>query len=257
MPLLSLQNLSIGRMDRTLCSNINLSIHRGEIWGILGPNGAGKTTFLHTLAGLHPATTGVVKLNQQPLARLSIKSIAQQVGVLFQSSNTVFTQTVLEYISTSRFPHLGYFENASVDDITIIREALMVMDLHEYEQRLIEDLSGGEKRRVAIAAVLAQTPNMYLLDEPTNHLDLQYQLRTLQHMQRLATSSNVAVMMTLHDINLAQSFCTHVLLLERNGSMQHGKVCDILSEESLSNLYHVPVRAIPHKNTILWQYTKE
>lgn len=254
MSLLSTHQLCIDIGKRNICNNTNLVINAGEIWGILGPNGVGKTTLLHALAGLHPATSGTIQLQQHNLSSLSAKSIARQISILFQTINDTFPQTVLEYVTTSRFPHLDYFATAGKDDMRIIHAALAAMDIGTYQHRLIKHLSGGEKRRVAIAAVLAQTPLLYLLDEPINHLDMYHQLRTLKHFQHLVNTTKTSVVMSLHDVNLAQSFCTHVLLMFSDGSMQSGEVCDILSEENLSRLYDVRVRAAPCGNSHIWHY---
>ena len=254
MTLLSANQLTIRINEHPICDHFNFSLRSGEIWGLLGPNGCGKTTLLHTLAGLSLPTAGTITLQGDLLTKLTAKTIARQIGILFQSLSDTFPQTVLEYITASRFPHLAYYEKENAHDKNIIHAALDEMNLHPFKHRLIQQLSGGEKRRLAIAALLAQTPRIFMLDEPTNHLDMHYQLRVLAHFQKLAQREQAGIIMSLHDANLAQAFCTHILLMFQNGDMQQGKVCDILSEENLSRLYDVRVRAVPQGDQFIWHY---
>ena len=254
MNLLKATELTISIGSRDICQNFNFSLQQNEIWGVLGPNGVGKTTLLHTLAGIHRADFGAIMLQDQTLRSLSAKAIARQTGLLFQSIDTNFPQSIMEYMQASRFPHHTYFEKISKDDLTIIDAALKHVQLDAHKNRNIQTLSGGETRRLTIAAILAQTPYIYLLDEPTNHLDMRYQLHILAHFQQLAKINNIGIIMSLHDINLAQKFCTHVLLMFADGNMQQGRVCDILTEENLSRLYNVNVQAISSRNNIIWDY---
>jgi iron complex transport system ATP-binding protein len=252
MNLLKASELTISIGSRNICQNFNFSLQQKEIWGVLGPNGVGKTTLLHTFAGIHRAKSGEVTLQDQTLRLLSKKAIARQIGLLFQSVDIHFPQTVMEYIQASRFPHNTYFKKISKNDLAIIDAALECTWLESYKNRNIQTLSGGETRRLAIAAILAQTPCIYLLDEPTNHLDMHYQLRILTHFQQLAHINDVGIIMSLHDINLAQKFCTHVLLMFADGNMQQGRVCDILTAENLSRLYNLNMQAISANNNIIW-----
>ncbi|EKD70081.1 MAG: ATP-binding ABC transporter protein, partial [uncultured bacterium] len=120
MSLISTKNLTIATPSRTICRDLTLTIFPGEIWGILGPNGAGKTTFLHTLAHLFPAKSGEIWLKNSPIQQLSRKKIAQKIGLLFQSTNDFFPQTVEEFCLTGRFPHQSFFKKNSPQDAKMV-----------------------------------------------------------------------------------------------------------------------------------------
>ena len=167
------------------------------------------------------------------------KKIAQHIGVLLQNTEDRFPQTVLEYCLHGRYPHLSYFGYESKNDRELVLNALTTMELEAFIHRNILSLSGGERRRLSIATLIAQSPTLYLLDEPTNHLDLHYQMKTLQYFQNLARTQSISVCLTLHDINLAAQFCDHLLLLAENPSV--GKTETLLTEENLSRLYQVPL----------------
>lgn len=234
---LDLQQLTIRTKQKIICESLSISMKAGEMWGILGPNGSGKTTLLHSLAGLHPTQAGHIFLNQQLLTNLSKKTIAQSIGILFQDYSPAFTQTVWDYCLSARFPHLHYYQRESTQDQLITSQALQQMDLHPLKHRPIHELSGGEKRRLAIAALLTQTPAIYLLDEPTNHLDLYYQTKTLAHFYSLAHQGHATIVMALHDINLAQQFCDYIILLFQDGECLFGPKEAVLTPTNLSRLF--------------------
>jgi iron complex transport system ATP-binding protein len=237
----------------TICCELNLSVKTGQTWGILGANGSGKTTLLHTLAGLHPVQQGEIWLNEKKIKNLSPRTIAQSIAILFQDFTDTFPQTVWDYCKAARFPHLAYFKKASRHDWDVVTEALQAVDLYSLATRSITHLSGGEKRRLALASVLSQTPHIYLLDEPTNHLDVRHQIDVLSHFQRLVTNQSAAVVMSLHDVNLAQLFCTHILLLYPDGQTIQGCTQEILTTANLSSLYQHEITPIHSPNGMYWQ----
>ena len=250
--LLRLEQVTLTSPTRTLCQSLSLTIASGEIWGILGPNGSGKTTLLHTLAGLHPLKEGTIFLNEKKLSHYPVKSLAQHIGLLFQEMTFPFPQTIWEYCLTSRYPHLSYFQTKNTQDTQCVVEALHTMSLSELMHQPMQTLSGGEKRRAAIAALLVQAPAIYLLDELTNHLDLRHQLIALSHFKRLAAQAGAVTLMTLHDINLAQQFCHRILLLLPDGRVLHGPTETLLTKDNLSALYEHPISTSSPESPPCW-----
>lgn len=246
MAMLIINNLSIAHPNKRLIDHLNLTIQPGQVWGILGANGSGKSTLLHALAGLHTPNNGDIRFGSTPILRLSRKDIAQRVGILFQQTNTIFTQHVKDYCLAGRFPH-----PRSQQDHDIMLAALTQVELSDRAHDCITTLSGGEKKRLAIAKLLTQSPTIYLLDEPTNHLDVRYQVKLLQHFRTLASQQNI-VIMALHDINQVQQYCDHVLLLLPDGQVKFGPTKTTIDCESLSALYQHPIRAITQNNVIYW-----
>lgn len=245
-------DISLVKGGRQLCQGLTLHARPGEWWGILGPNGCGKTTLLQAFAGLQPLTAGHISYHEQPLHSLCAKYIAQHIGMLFQECHTLFAQTVQEFCQTSRYPHRTLYQAHNDEDDAIVQEALHLTELWHVSQKKITQLSGGEKKRLAIAALLAQTPQIYLLDEPTNHLDIKHQFAILHHFERLIREQTVTVMMAIHDINLAQRFCDHVLLLFDDGTHAHGATHKILTRENLTRLYAHPITPIVNQAQVFW-----
>lgn len=234
---LSVDNITVYMDKQIICHHLSLQLHAGMIWGVLGANGSGKTTLLHALAGLHPLAQGHIFLQHQTLTSLPRKQIARSIGMLFQDTPFNFPQTVYDYCAAARFAHANQFHALTLHDKRCVDEALQVMSLQSMQHQFITALSGGEKRRVAIASVLAQTPTIYLLDEPTNHLDIRYQANLLAHLKKLSTRH--CVVMSLHDPNLVQQYCDHVLMILPDQSVLCGKTNELLTTENLSRLYGV------------------
>lgn len=249
--MMSLHNVSIQIGNKTICRNLTLDIPPGTMWGFLGPNGSGKTTLLHALAGIQPVH-GDIKLNHQPFKAIPRKKLAQVVGILLQEFNASFPQSVLEYCLGGRFPHLNYLKSATSIDKQIAFAALENMTLLHLQNQNIQTLSGGEKRRLAIATLLTQQPQYYLLDEPTNHLDIPHQIQVLRHFKLLTQQKNTTAIMALHDINLAQQFCDFIVLLFPNGEIRYGKTNALLTEALLTSLYQHQLKKVCAADTVYW-----
>ncbi|MEO5376805.1 MAG: ABC transporter ATP-binding protein [Magnetococcus sp. DMHC-6] len=251
-PLLQTQHLQLMINQQMLLQDLNLTIQAGQCWAILGRNGVGKTTLLHALAGLHPPQKGVVLLNGHPIDRLSRRQVAQELGVLFQSEEKNFPATVLETALMGRHPHLSLWERESNHDHHLACQALAQVGLANFENRPVHTLSGGEQRRLDVAVLLTQNPNLFLLDEPTNHLDFSYSLSILNTICQQTKSHKKAVIMILHDINLAVRFCDFFLFLFGEGKMHIGSAQEMLTEPLLERLYGHPLREVRYSGRSIW-----
>jgi iron complex transport system ATP-binding protein len=235
--------LTISVPGRTLVNELNLELAAGDFLAVLGQNGAGKSLSLHTLAGIRAAEAGVTMIGDCPLTELPRQIAAQNLALLPQYTEDIFPASVLDTVMIGRHPHIGHFRWESASDIEIARQCLHQMDLGHMADRDISTLSGGERRRLAIAQVLAQMPNIYLLDEPTNHLDPHHQLDVLQVFREQAANGSIVVA-SLHDVNLAVRFADHCLLLFGDGRWKLGKTQSVLTQARLSELYSTPIETV-------------
>lgn len=241
--LFSCSNLSVEVAGRTLVDDLSFNVGRGEIIAVLGQNGSGKSLSLHTLAGLRPARKGTIRLLQEDVANHKRQQLAKHLALLPQHVDDIFPATVLDTALIGRHPHIGRMSWESSEDYAIAKAALNFVDLEELATRDVLTLSGGERRRLAIAQVLTQAPDLYLLDEPTNHLDPQHQLDTLR-LFRDRANGGAAVIASLHDVNLAVRFADRCLLLYGDGRWDLGATQEILDAERLSELYRTPMEAV-------------
>ncbi|HYQ73274.1 MAG TPA: ABC transporter ATP-binding protein [Gammaproteobacteria bacterium] len=252
MTLLETHALEVAIGGTTVCRGLDLAINTGERWCILGRNGAGKTTLLLTLAGLRSPESGRIEVQQQALNALPRRQIAQVIGILFQEHTDVFPANVLDTVLTGRHPWLGPLQWEGDADRRLARDALQAVGLSDIEARLVTTLSGGERRRLGIATLLAQDPRLLLLDEPTNHLDIHYQIRILQLVSDLAANGNHALLLVMHDINLATRYCNRFLLLFGDGETVQGSASDVLTQPNLERLYQHPLLPLQGPQGQVW-----
>lgn len=239
---LEVRDLALRVPGRTLCEGLSFAIHPRECWVLVGPNGAGKTTLLHALAGLRAPDAGSVLLDGIPLSSHAARARARRIGLVPQDTFDAFPDTVLEIALAGRHPHAARWRGESREDVAIARAALAAVGMQDAADRDAQTLSGGERRRVAIAMLLAQDPAVMLADEPTNHLDVAHEVRTLDLFAAKAREGH-AVLMTLHALTLAARHATHAVLLGCAGA-QAGPAAELLTAPRLSELFGQPLAAV-------------
>ncbi|HEY5791410.1 MAG TPA: ABC transporter ATP-binding protein [Gammaproteobacteria bacterium] len=246
--LLATRGLAVSIAGRRVCRDLELRLEPGQCWALLGRNGVGKTTLLHTLAGLRRADAGSVELGGAPLAALPRRRVAQQLGVLPQDNRDLFPATVLETALIGRHPHLGGLGWEGPEDLALAHAALAEVGLQGCAARSVTTLSGGERRRLALATLLVQQPRVALLDEPANHLDLRHQVELLALLAARARRDGGALLLVAHDVNLAARCCDHALLLLGDGATRAGRFAAVVDAATLGQLYGHPVVEVagPH-----------
>lgn len=228
---------------RTLVSDLTLEVPAGELLVVLGRNGSGKSSTLHTFAGLRAPACGEVLVAGRHIGSWPRRELARTLGLLPQMVDDPFPATALEAVLVGRHPHLDFWAWESTDDRAAAQRALAAVDLAGCEARDIATLSGGERRRLSIATILAQDPAVFLLDEPIHQLDPQHQLDVLRIFRRLADAGRTVVV-SLHDIGLAARFADSALLLFGDGRWHCGPCDEALNEHSIGELYGIAVREL-------------
>ena len=236
LPRLSCRGLGLSVAGRSLVSGFDFAVRGGECWVIVGPNGAGKTTLVSTLAGLKTPAAGEIAYDGTPLALVSPHDRALRRGFLPQDSVDFFPATVLETALVGRHPHLRRWEWESATDVARARTALAAFGLAGLDAREACTLSGGERRRLALAALVAQDPALLLMDEPSSHLDLGQQIAALDTLTALARGSGKAIVMVLHDLHLALRYADHAIAIG-GGRAHAGAAKEILTPDALSTLF--------------------
>lgn len=234
--LLGARAVDVRAGERVLVRELTFGIRPGEFIALLGRNGSGKSLTLHTLAGLRAAAAGDVVLGGTSMGAQPRKAVAQQLGLLLQDLESAYATTAMESVLIGRHPHLGAWQWERPADRDIAAQALARVGLGDAAARSTSTLSGGEQRRVAMAALLAQRPRVFLLDEPTNHLDPHHQFDMLDAFRDL-TRQGHAVLATLHDPTIAARYSDRVVLLFGDGRWRAGATRDVLTAENLSEVY--------------------
>ncbi|WP_043308761.1 heme ABC transporter ATP-binding protein [Pseudomonas sp. ML96] len=239
--MLRAQDLSVRRGGATVLEGVDLALQPGEVLGVLGPNGAGKSTLLGALCGELDADDGSVTLDGQALGAWAGQERARRLAVLPQSSTLSFAFPVAEVVAMGRLPH----DTGRVRDAEIIDAALRAADAEHLRGRSYLALSGGERQRVHLARVLAQLwpggeGQVLLLDEPTSALDPLHQHTTLQAVRDFA-GQGAAVLVILHDLNLAARYCDRILLLQDGRPHAFGSPDEVLQAEPLRAVFGLDV----------------
>lgn len=240
---LAVTGLTVGIAGRVFCEGLDFAIAPGECAVIVGPNGAGKTTLLGTLAGLLPASRGRISYDGKSIDALDARERARRRAWLPQYDHDAFPATVLETVLVGRHPHVKPWRWESADDVDKARAALASVGLDALEAREVATLSGGERRRVAIAAMLAQDARLLLLDEPTAHLDLRHQIAVLDLLSRHKREARTALVLVLHDLHLALRYADSAIAIG-HGRARFGTARDVLGAKDLSELFGQPLVAV-------------
>ncbi len=240
-PALAGRAICAGYGARQVLHTITLEVGYGELVAIVGPNGAGKSTLLRVLGGSLRASAGSVELLGRPLQSFDRRALARRVAMVGQESSAAFPFTVLEVVLMGRAPHLGPLAFESIRDLEVAHAALDRFGLLPLSARFIQELSGGERKRVFLARALAQEPAVALFDEPTAFLDLKHVTEIFELFRELRTERGMAIVATLHDLNAAACYADLVLLLKDGAAVGFGPPAEILTEDRLRAVYETPV----------------
>lgn len=239
---------SIGvTIDRaTLLRDVSLDIRGGEVLALVGPNGAGKSTLLGVLSGDRAPAEGRVEYDGRDVATLKHLELAQLRSVLTQEYSVSFPFRVREVVEMGRSPWSRVTDIDNDDEV--IDAALASTDVAHLVDRRFTSLSGGEKARVSLARVLAQSTPVVFLDEPTAALDLRHQEDVMRVARRLASEGR-AVVVVLHDLSLAGAYADRIALLADGRMVTVGTPAEVLTADLVRNAYGLEVQILHQPET--------
>lgn len=243
--MLKIQNLSVSYGSRRILHNVSFNVQSGEVLALIGPNGAGKSTLIRAASGVIPYT-GHVRTNGDDFASLSPIQRAKYIATVPQAVSMPPAYTVWETVLLGRTPYLGFLDQPSQKDEDIARKSLERVSALHFVERRVGELSGGEQQRILLARALCQATPILLLDEPTAHLDLQYQVGLLELVTELAHKDNLAVLIALHDLNLAAHYADRIALMVAGSIKAIGKPKEVLQPELIAEAYCLPVQVVKH-----------
>ena len=228
---------------------VDMHVRPGEVVGLVGPNGSGKTTLIRVASRALRPEGGRVLVGGQDPYELSARRSARLVAVVPQDVVSVFSFTALEVAMMGRSPYRSAWGLGSPQDWPLVRAAMQTTGVAELADRPIEELSGGERRRVVLAQALAQDAPVLLLDEPTTHLDLLHVVELLAVVRDLAGRQDAAVLAIFHDLNVAASTCDRMYALSRGRVVAEGRPEDVVTPALLAKVYGVAAAVLPNPVT--------
>jgi iron complex transport system ATP-binding protein len=241
-PLLRTTDLEIGHLNgkpakKVVASGLNLDLFEGEFVCLVGPNGAGKSTLLRSMTGLLPVLGGEIEINGKKLAQFTRKELAYQISVVLTSPIEVGAMSVKELVAMGRFPFTGLFDRMSEKDWQIVQQALKMVGIEGFEDRLIHKLSDGERQKVMIARALAQEPRILILDEPTAYLDLPGRVSVMNLMRELSSEHGKTVLTSTHDLDLAMRSADRFWLMSAGGEIIQGAPEDLVLSGDFQRIF--------------------
>lgn len=231
--IISANQLCLTLDQQPIVKSLSFTISEGQFVGIIGPNGAGKSSLVKLLRRELTPSSGSISLRGHALSTYNSAQLARLIAVVDQHPSPLFDLTVWQVVAMGLLPHKRWFQTDSEADRQQIVDALNAVGVAKLAKQLFQSLSGGEQQRSLIARALVQQPSILLMDEPTNHLDVRYQHQVLA----LAKQLGITVLTTIHDLNLAASYCDHLLLLDQGQLFASGSPEQVLTSENLTAVF--------------------
>ena len=231
------RGLTVGYDGKPLIRDITVALRRGEILTLIGPNGSGKSTILKSITGQLRLLGGVVCLDGQPTAGMSGRELSQKLAVVLTARLKTELMTCADVVATGRYPYTGHLGILSPEDTAIVRAAMEQADVWALRDRDYTCVSDGQRQRVMLARAVCQQPEIIVLDEPTSFLDIRYQLELLRMLKDMARRQNIAVLLSLHELDLAQKLSDSVLCVKGETVAGYGPPEEIFTPERIRALY--------------------
>jgi len=247
-----LEGCGVVSRGKRILGPLSLRIGKGEFWGVVGPNGAGKSTLLKVMAGLQPVSEGRLRITGTSSGSGTFGAAAERkrrIGLLLQHHDFYpdMPFTVRDVVAFGRIGLRGPGRRFGKNDREAVERAVSSLNLEHLGSRLYRELSGGERRKVQIARLIAQEAELLLLDEPTAGLDLDWQERLTLLVEHLYVNRGKTIVMVTHDIDRLPACCTHTLLLKNGGVLAAGTPSEVFRSEILSGLYDSAVEVVERK----------
>ncbi len=231
--------LSVGYGGQALVEGISLALEPGTVLSLIGPNGAGKTTVLRTITKFLAAIAGTVSIDGRAITRINGHDLARQVAVVLTERLKTELMTCEDVVATGRYPHTGRFGVLGAADRRQVREAMELLHAWELRDRDFEQISDGQKQRILIARALCQDPRVIVLDEPTAYLDVRYKLELLTILRQLAKDRGITVVMSLHELDMAQKVSDLILCVDGSTVSRLGTPAEIFVGDRINQLFHL------------------
>lgn len=236
---LEVKEISFSYEKRGVLEDINLTADRGEVVGIIGQNGCGKTTLLKCINSSLAPQGGNVSVDGLSVSKMSKRDIARKIAFVTQTTNITFPFSVYDTVMMGRYPRIEDTDRKEGDDLKAVFQAMKDTETLKFAERSVNELSGGERRRVMIARALAQEPDILLLDEPTLHLDINHQFDLLELVRRLAKEKNLLVIVVTHDIVLAARYCDRIVIMQNKKIHKIGDTIQVMLPENLKEAFYI------------------
>ena len=233
------QKLSVGYSGKVLIRDISFSVEKGKILSIIGPNGAGKSTILKTISRHLERIDGTVTLEKDSIFRLSNKELAKKLSVMLTERIDPDLMTCGQVVAMGRYPYTNNFGILTAEDRAVVLEALRMVHAENLEEHPFSNTSDGQRQRILLARAICQQPQIMILDEPTSYLDIRHKIELLDILRNLASEKNVAIIMSLHEIDLAAKISDQIICVKGDTIEDCGAPEEVFTGDFIKSLYDI------------------
>jgi iron complex transport system ATP-binding protein len=246
--ILTFKNFSFAYSDKPVLKDVNISFNENEYVAIIGPNGSGKSTFIKCINRILESDHGTIELFGKNVKTHSFKELGRLIGYVPQNQVQTFPYTINEFVMMARYAYLKPFEHFSKKDEEVVRSVFELTELSGLANRYVNQLSGGERQKVYLAASLAQEPKILLLDEPTVHLDPKHHIDIQNIISRVNQEKNMTVLHVTHDLTHIDRWCRRVVAFKEGTILFNGAPKEVMTENNLKDIYATEFLFIPSTN---------
>lgn len=236
---ISADSLTAG-YKKPLIKDICFNVKGGEIMTLIGPNGSGKSTILKTIAGYLKKHGGEVYFENSRAEMLSPNEKAKKLSVVLTERIKPELMTCRDVVETGRYPYTGRFGKLGQEDRDAVNRAVEMVEMSDFADCDFSEVSDGQRQRVMLARAVCQEPHILILDEPTSYLDIHHKIIFLEILRKLAVENRIAVIVSMHELDLAQKISDFTICI-KNGTVAHsGKPEEIFTDEIIRELFDIP-----------------
>lgn len=234
---LVIENLCKDYDAKRVLDSVSFDVSDREIVALVGPNGSGKSTIIKTIASVHNPTEGSILIDRKDIRKIDPLELAKRIGYVPQHFTYTLYSTVFETVLLGRRRHIRW--SVSDEELSRVQQALDALEMGGVAGMFMDQLSGGERQKVFIARALAQDPEVFVFDEPTSALDIRYQIEVMETMRAITRERGAAMIVAVHDLNLACRYADMVVVLNHGRVVGYGKPQDVLTPACIDRVYGV------------------
>lgn len=230
-------DLSVGYNKKTLIRDIEINLQKGQILTLIGPNGSGKSTILKSITKHLDATYGTVYIDNNSINKMTEKELARKISVVFTNKLQTELVTCEDIVATGRYPYTGTLGILSKEDKIKVEESMKLVQVWDLKDRSFTAISDGQRQRILLARAISQEPDIIVLDEPTSFLDIHHKLDLLNILREMVEKQNISVIMSLHELDLAQKISDYVMCIKGEYISYQGEPNEIFNVDLIEDLY--------------------
>lgn len=231
--------LTVGYDGKPLIREINIQLKKGEILTLIGPNGAGKSTILKSITRQLATISGTVYLDKEKMAKMTNKEVSQKLAVVLTERMRPELMTCEDIVATGRYPYTGTLGILSAEDKTKVKKSMETVHAWDLKDRDFTAISDGQRQRILLARAICQEPEIIVLDEPTSFLDIRHKLELLEILKELVRKKGLAVLMSLHELDLAQKVSDYMVCVKGDRIAACGLPEEIFTTDRIRTLFDI------------------